>query len=93
MYFISQCFFVYFACAVSSKAQELEILQGSGCIYITAGDCSIILILLKVTGESIVSMPWEKVVNLIIELLYKRTAANTCFSGPPHPFFSPLLLF
>lgn len=32
--------------------QQLGILQVSGCIYITVGDPSIILILLKVTGEA-----------------------------------------
>lgn len=31
-------------------------------------------------------MPWEKVVNLVIELLYKTTAANTLLQ---HPVFSP----
>lgn len=64
------------------QSLSTDILRESGCIYITVGDPSIISFT-QVHRGSIVSMPWEKVVNLIIELLYK-TAANS---------FSPTLFF
>jgi len=57
MYCISQYFAIYCAfymCCLSGKVyQQLDILQVSGYIYITVGDPSIILILLRITGEAL----------------------------------------
>lgn len=58
-----------------SLAKFTNILQVSGCTRITGGDPCVIFILLEVMGKALF-LSWEKVVNLVVELLYKAAAST-----------------